>query len=70
MKSKARSLNHADYQRIAQNTALFFIPVIIIWLGLFIKGEVDLYVYGVAGAVWLQGVLIDIVRKWNQGAKK
>ena len=67
MTSKAQSLNKADYQRIAQNTAIFFIPVVIIWLGLFIQGDNDLKIYAVAGAVWLQGVLIDIVRKWNEG---
>jgi hypothetical protein len=67
MASKARSLNHADYQRIGQNAAIFTLPVIVIWLGLFIQGEVDPKVYAVAGAVWLQGVLIDIYRKWSAG---
>lgn len=67
MASKHQNLNKADWQRIAQNTALFFIPVVIIWLGLFIQGEPNIKVYAVAGAVWLQGVLIDIVRKWNAG---
>ena len=67
--SEKRSLNSVDYERIAKNAGIFFIPVITIVLGLFIKGETNPQIYAVAVAVWLQGVLIDIYRKWAAGEK-
>ena len=67
MISKHGNLNKADYERIGRNALIFTIPVITTWLGLFINGSTDLKVYAVAGAVWLQGVLLDAGRKWNAG---
>lgn len=67
MTSVHGKLNSADWQRIGRNALIFTIPVITTWLGIFTNGITDWKVYAVAGAVWLQGVLLDVARKWNAG---
>lgn len=65
--SKRHQLSQADYQRIGRNAVIFFGPVAITALGLFINGTTEPKVYAVAVAIWAQGVIVDVLRKWNSG---
>lgn len=67
MASQRFTLNLADVKRIFKNAVIFLAPVLITELTLLQQGVTEPREYFIAFQVWIIGVAIDTLRKWQAG---